>query len=76
MGAADALLGMRREGYMHGQSLFDGGELRDNRKQGQKVKVMPNLYDGTGNWGDYLTHFNVKWVKWMDPEGKTTVLSC
>ena len=20
---------------------------------------MPDLYDGTGNWGDYLTHFNV-----------------
>ena len=20
---------------------------------------MPDLYDGTGNWGDCLTHFNV-----------------
>ena len=67
LGAADALLGMRREGdrryqpnaAMHGQSLFAVDELRDNRKQGQKVKVMPDLYDGTGNWGDYLTHFKV-----------------
>ena len=68
LGAADALLEMRHKddrryqsnAAMHGQSLFAGDKLiGDKRKSGQKLKVMPDLYDGTGNWGDYMTHFNV-----------------